>query len=119
MKRLFRSPVVGWPAHLLALGLLLGASPTPARQIAVPAPLGQPGPVTYPVQAPVHGHLVDLFFTAGDRVKRGQVLAKLKRPDGTPTYFLAPVAGRIGPAQQKLGEHLPAHTTLAVIETGP
>jgi len=118
MKRLFRSPVVGWPAHLLALGLLLGANPTPARQLAAPTPLGQSDPATYPVQAPVHGHLVDLFFTAGDRVKRGQLLAKLERPDGTPTYLLAPVAGRIGPAQQKLGEHLPAHTTLAVIETG-
>jgi predicted deacylase len=119
MKRLFISSVVGWPAHLLALGLLLGANPTPARQLAAPAPLVLPGPATYPVQAPVHGHLVDLFFTAGDRVKRGQVLAKLERPDGTPTYFLAPVAGRIGPALQRLGEHLPAHTTLAVIETGP
>lgn len=115
----FRSPIVGWPARLLALGLLFGASPTPARQFSTLAPLVQPAPATYPVQAPVHGHLVDVFFTAGDRVKRGQLLAKLERPDGTPTYLLAPVAGRIGPARQKLGEHLPAHTTLAMIETGP
>lgn len=117
MKSFFRRPIVGWPARLLALGLLLGASPTPARQLPAPASLVH-DPTTYPVQAPVHGHLVDLFFTAGDRVKRGQLLAKLERPDGTPTYLLAPVAGRIGPARQKLGEHLPAHTTLAVIETG-
>lgn len=116
MKSFFRRPIVDWPARLLVLGLLVGAT-TPARQL--PAPLVQPGLTTYPVQAPVHGHLVDLFFTAGDRVKRGQLLAKLERPDGTPTYLLAPVAGRIGPARQKLGEHLPAHTTLAVIETGP
>jgi len=118
MKRFFKSLVVDWPVRLLTLGLLLGASPTPARQLSAPAPLVQPAPTTYPVQAPVHGHLVDLFFTAGDRVKRGQLLAKLERPDGTPTYLLAPVAGRIGPARQKLGEHLPAHTTLALIETG-
>lgn len=115
----FRSPIVGWPARLLALGLLFGATPTPARQFSTLAPLVQPAPATYLVQAPVHGHLVDVFFTAGDRVKRGQLLAKLERPDGTPTYLLAPVAGRIGPARQKLGEHLPAHTTLAMIETGP
>jgi biotin carboxyl carrier protein len=119
MKRLFRSPVMSWPARLLALGLLLGASPTPARQLPTLAQPVRPAPATYSVQAPVHGHLVDLFFTAGDRVKRGQLLAKLERPDGTPTYLVAPVAGRIGPARQKLGEHLPAHTTLAVIETGP
>lgn len=119
MKRFFRSPVVSWPARLLALGLLLGASPTPARQLLAPVPPGHPSPATYPVQAAVHGHLVDLFFTAGDRVKRGQLLAKLERPDGMPTYLVAPVAGRIGLAQHKLGEHLPAHTTLAVIETGP
>lgn len=82
-----------------------------------PAPPGQPADATYPVQAPVHGHLVDLFFTAGDWVKRGKLLAKLERPDGTPTYLVAPVAGRIGPAHQQLGDHLPAHTTLAVLET--
>ena len=117
MKIFFRIPVVGWPARLLALGLLFGASPAPARQLPNPAQSAQPDPAAYPVQAPVHGHLVDLFFTAGDRVKRGQLLAKLERPDGTPTYLVAPVAGRIGPARQKLGEHLPAHTTLAVIET--
>ena len=114
----FRIFAVGWPARLLSLGLLFGASPAPARQFPAPAPLVQPAPATYPVQAPVHGHLVDLFFTAGDQVKRGLLLAKLERPDGTPTYLIAPVAGRIGPARQKLGEHLPAHTTLAVIEKG-
>lgn len=118
MKKCFRSPVVDWYARLLALGLLFVASPTLARQLPALAQPVRPAPVTYPVQAPVHGHLVDLFFTAGDRVKRGQLLAKLERPDGTPTYLVAPVAGRIGPARQKLGEHLPAHTTLAVIETG-
>ena len=61
---------MGWPARLLALGLLLGASPTSARPL--PAPLLQPDPKTYSVQAHVHGHLEDLFFTAGDWVKRGQ-----------------------------------------------
>ncbi|OUJ71038.1 hypothetical protein [Hymenobacter crusticola] len=58
MKVFFKSPVVGWPAHLLALGLLFGASPTLARQLPTPVPLVQPDPTTYPVQAPVHGHLV-------------------------------------------------------------
>jgi biotin carboxyl carrier protein len=70
-----------------------------------------------PVQVPMRGWLTAIFFTAGERVKRGQLLAKMMRADaGGPAYLLAPAAGRIGPAQQQVGESVAAHATLAVIE---
>jgi pyruvate/2-oxoglutarate dehydrogenase complex dihydrolipoamide acyltransferase (E2) component len=69
------------------------------------------------VRAPARGHLSNVFFMAGERVKRGQLLAKLERPYGTPAYLIAPVAGRIGPALLTLDEYLAQHATVAVIET--
>jgi multidrug efflux pump subunit AcrA (membrane-fusion protein) len=114
MQKVLKNSASGWFTYLLALILLSPVSPVLARQAPV-----QPVRVTpkiHPVQTPASGHLTDVFFTAGDRVKRGQLLAKLERRDGTPTYLLAPVAGRIGPTRLQTGYYLAAHTTLAMIE---
>lgn len=115
MKHPFAGRAGTLPGLLLA-GLLAGPSPAQAAQV----PVIQTIPATtHAVQALRRGSLVDIFFTAGERVKRGQILAKLERSDGSPDYLLAPVAGRISPPHQHLGETLGAHSVLAEIETAP
>lgn len=105
-----------WAACLVGL-LLAGTHHHSAAQAPSLAQLTPSVTVTQPVQAPASGRLTDLFFTAGERVQRGQILAKLLRSDGSPAYLLAPSPGRIGAAQQHLGDWLAVHATLAVIET--
>jgi hypothetical protein len=71
----------------------------------------------YPVLINASGHLTDLFFIAGEYVRQGQVLAKVERPDGSPYYISAPVAGRITASQLTLdGHYLPIHTLLATVK---
>ena len=116
MKRLFISTVSSWTFHLLSLVPLPRTSLAPAPQTLVTVQPMQTASAAGTVKAPARGYLTDIFFTEGDRVKRGQLLAKLARPDGTPTYLMAPVAGRIGPARLQLGEYMAAYSTLAMID---
>ena len=77
----------------------------------------QPFEQHYAVLTNATGHLTDLFFTAGQCVHQGQILAKLERPDGSPYYIISPVTGRITASRLMLGgAYLPRHTVLATMD---
>ena len=97
------------------VGVVLAAL---AGQPALVAAQGVPtGPLaaTYPVIVNVQGHLFDVFFTPGERVERGQLLAKVERADGSMYYISAPVAGRIAAARLATGNYLSARTVLTTV----
>jgi Na+-translocating ferredoxin:NAD+ oxidoreductase RnfC subunit len=101
--------------HSYAWVTLLTGPTLPLMQSVAPIQAAPTTSNTHPLRASKRGSLVDIFFSTGDRVKQGQILAKLEGPDGHPIYLLAPVVGHIGPALRHLGETLAAHATLAVI----
>jgi biotin carboxyl carrier protein len=104
-----------WVCFFLC-GLLLSGRP---QYLLAQATHSSPPAVTaYPVVLPARGSLANVFFTPGERVKRGQLLAKLERPNGGAFYVSAPVAGRVTAARIPAGSIFPAHTILATVEVG-
>jgi biotin carboxyl carrier protein len=110
--------VVAWrPIRVLILfsGLLSGRPQYMLAQAALSSPLAV---TAYPVVLPAQGSLASVFVTPGERVKRGQLLAKLERPNGGAFYVSAPVAGRVTAVRIPAGRIFPAHTILATVEVG-
>jgi multidrug resistance efflux pump len=104
-----------WVLILLS-GLLL--SGRPQYLLAQATPSSPPAVTAYPVVLPVRGSLASLFVTPGERVKRGQLLAKLEWANGGVFYVSAPVAGRVTAVRIPAGRIFPAHTILATVEVG-
>ena len=102
---------VGAVATLAILALVT----QPANVAAQGVPIG-PLATTYPVVVKAQGHLADIFFSPGERVKRGQLLAKVELANGSAYYVNAPVAGRVAAARLQPGYYLPARTVLTTVE---
>jgi multidrug resistance efflux pump len=105
----------------LRAAALLGAAwlvlVSPPHDVAAQVPAASLTSPAYPVLINATGHLTDLFFMAGQCVHRGQILAKMERPDGSPYYILSPVTGRITASRLMLGgAYLPMHTLLATVD---
>jgi biotin carboxyl carrier protein len=107
-----------WATALVGAGWLVLMSPS--HLVAAQGPATVPATTAYPVLINASGHLTDLFFTSGQCVRKGQVLAKIERQDGTLYYISAPVAGRITASRLVLdGAYLPIHAVLATLEITP
>jgi biotin carboxyl carrier protein len=97
---------LGWVA-----GLLLSVAGQPLPLLAQSAL----APHTVPVILPLRGNVAGLFVTTGQRVKHGQLLAKLEQPNGQVFYVSAPAAGLVTLAALPAERPLPAHTMLAIV----
>jgi len=88
------------------------ATPPPA-----PAPADQSGTVR-PIMAGVKGHVLQLFFTPGQHVQAGQLLAKVSEETaGSSRYIVsfvvAPANGVMTETYLQSGDFHHAHTVLA------
>ena len=100
--------VVAWA---VSVGNMLAGQSLPLLAQAAPAAS------IIPVALPQRGNVAALFVTTGERVRRGQLLAKLEQPNGQFFYVSAPASGRVTWVALPSQRPLPAHTVLATVAT--